>query len=64
MTRKVSPHTSGENIGLNPGEDLLVSLNTGKKFQIQDSGANPIFEVREDGSIHGKTGAGPVVFDL
>lgn len=45
-------------------EDLVaVNLNTGAKFAIYDSSSNPIFEVREDGSIHIPTGAS-IVADL
>jgi len=36
---------------------LIVKLNSGQKFQIIDSSENPIFEVRENGTIHGKTGS-------
>jgi len=55
---------SDDQIAFNPGLDMIVKLNSGQKFQIIDSSENPIFEVRENGTIHGKTGSGPVVFDL
>ncbi len=49
---------SGTPITIVPGSDIVVDrLTTGHKFQMKDDGGNPIFEVREDGTFHIKTGA-------
>ena len=45
------------------GGSLLVTLRTGKKLRVLDNGGNPIFEVREDGTVHIKTG-GTIQADL
>lgn len=37
--------------------DVSVKLATGKKLTIKDHSNNPIFEVRDDGTIHIKTGS-------
>jgi hypothetical protein len=42
---------------------VLIELSVGASVQVVDSAHAPIFEVRDDGSLHGKTGAS-LVFDL
>lgn len=42
---------------------LAGGAGTKKEIQVLDSSGNPIFEVRDDGSLHGKTGQA-LTFDL
>ncbi len=53
---------SGE-IDVNPGTNLVVSLLVGGKLRVRDHLGNAIFEVREDATIHIKTGQ-TIVADL
>ncbi len=46
-----------------PSEDFVVQLLSGQKLVVLDSSVSPIFEVREDASIHIKTGQ-TIVADL
>lgn len=55
---------NGIELTVKDGVDITLNLvGGGGKVQIKDSSTNPIFEVRDDGSLHGKTGQA-LTFDL
>ncbi len=55
---------TGDTLTFTSNNDVVIGrLVSGKKLQITDSGGNPIFEVREDASVHIKTGQ-TIVADL
>lgn len=45
------------------GDFFYITLTTGQRLQVLNNALAPIFEVREDGSLHGKTGKS-LTFDL
>lgn len=45
------------------GDDISVFLKAGRKLQVFDSSFAAIFEVHDDGSLHGKSGKS-LTFDL
>ncbi len=47
---------SADVVDFNQDGDMIVHLESGKKVEVRDSSNNPIFQVREDASIHIKTG--------
>lgn len=51
------------NLVVNGASGLSITLYTGSTLTVFDSGNNPIFQVDEDGDLHGKTGKA-LTFDL
>lgn len=54
---------SDAGVQIGAGADVEVQMGVGDTVRIRDSGGSPIFEVRDDGTVHILTG-GTIVADL
>jgi hypothetical protein len=55
----------GRSLQLSCDTDFVyVFLGTGQRVQVKDSSNAPIFEVRDDGTIHGLASVGAITWDL
>lgn len=55
---------NGNYIDIGAGVKVKLTVGTGSVCQFLDGSGNPVFEVHEDGSIHGLASVGAITWDL
>ena len=61
---EVRDHTNALLLQIQEGGFQIVTLTAGTQLQVRDSAHAQIFQVREDGSIHGRAAVGAITWDL